>query len=369
MTHLQEGDSVMAVGTTIRPGAERGSGGALAQLRAGTAIPAHPLALTAEGEFDERHQRALTRYQLAAGVGGIAVGVHSTEFAIRDRGLFAPVLELAAETVRAHAARTTVLVAGACGPTQQAVDEALLAAELGYDAVLLSPGGLEGASERELIERTRAVGEILPVIAFYLQPAVGGRLLSRDYWRALADVDSVVAIKAAPFDRYATLDVLRAVAGSGREDLTVYTGNDDAILHDLLTPLDYPSADGMRTTWMRGGLLGHWAVWTRRVVEMFEQVQRVQAGDVTELPSLLRLAPQVTDANSAVFDSAHNFLGCIPGIKEVLRRQGLLASIRCLDPHEQLSPGQLAEIDRVTSAYPWLTDDEFVAEHLDSWLS
>lgn len=341
-------------------------------LHAGTTIPALPLALTDDGVFDARHQRAIIRYQLAAGVGGLAVGVHSTEFAIRDPqvGLFRPVLELAAETVHREATtKDTVLVAGACGPTRQAVAEAELAAELGYHAVLLSPGGIGDVTEAELIERTRAVAEVLPVIGFYLQPAVGGRLLSQRYWHDLAAIDGVVAIKAAPFDRYATLDVLRAVAASGREDLVVYTGNDDSIIHDLITPFEYPSLDAVHTTWMRGGLLGHWAVWARRVVEMFERVQRVQAGDATELPDLLRLAPQVTDANSAIFDPAHGFRGCIPGIKEVLRRQGLLASVRCLDPDERLSEGQAAQIDRVTAAYPWLTDDEFVAEHLDAWLS
>lgn len=341
----------------------------LALLGAGTTIPAQPLALTDDGAFDSQHQRAVTRYHLACGVGGLAVGVHSTEFAIRDVGLFSPVLELTAETVRREAAGTTVLVAGACGATRQAVAESELAAQLGYDAVLLSPGGLGDVTEAELIERTRAVGEVLPVIGFYLQPAVGGRVLSEWYWRELAALEAVVAIKAAPFNRYATLDVLRAVAASGREDLVVYTGNDDAIVHDLVTPFEFPLGEGTHTLWMRGGLLGHWAVWARRVVEMFERVQQVQSGDVTELPRLLRLAPQITDANSAVFDSAHNFRGCIPGIKEVLRRQGLLASTRCLDPAEQLSDGQLAQIDRVSTAYPWLTDDEFVAEHLDKWLS
>ncbi|TDE92792.1 dihydrodipicolinate synthase family protein [Occultella glacieicola] len=362
MTHAGTEAALIAPGTSD----------ALALLRTGTVIPAHPLALTEAGSFDERHQRALTRYQLAAGVGGVAVGVHSTEFAIReaDVGLLAPVLELAAETVRAEATRTTILVGGAVGPTAQAVSEAELAAGLGYHAVLLSPGGLAGASEADLVARTRAVAEVLPVIGFYLQPAVGGRALSQQYWHDMAAIEGVVAIKAAPFDRYATLDVLRAVADCGRDDLVVYTGNDDSILHDLITPLGYPDgAGGLRSLWMRGGLLGQWAVWTRRAVEMFERVQRLRGGDGSELPGLLRLAPQLTDANSAVFDAANAFRGCIPGIKEVLRRQGLLDSIRCLDPDEQLSPGQAAELDRVTAAYPWLTDDTFIAEHRDGWLS
>lgn len=342
-----------------------------AALSTGLVIPAQPLALQEDGSFDERHQRAVTRYQLAAGVGGLAVAVHSTEFAIRDPGvgLLAPVLELVAETARSEAGRDVVMVAGACGPTSQAVAEAELARGLGYGAVLLSPGGLEGHDEAELVERTRAVAEVLPVIGFYLQEAVGGRVLSPAYWRALLEIDGVVGIKAAPFDRYGTVDVLRSVALSGRgAEVTVYTGNDDAIVHDLVTPFDYPADGHTVRTWMRGGLLGQWAVWTREAVRLLERVQAYRDGDGAGIGPLLRLAPQLTDANGAVFDAANGFRGCIPGIKEVLHGQGLLGSTRCLDPDERLSPGQAEEIARVRRAYPWLTDDDFVAEHLDEWL-
>lgn len=339
-------------------------------LRAGTVIPAHPLALDGNGVFDERRQRALTRYQLDAGAGGTAVGVHSTEFAIREprHGLLQPVLELAAETVAEQSDRPVLLVSGACGPVAQAVSEAELAASLGYHAVLLSPGGLDAMSEKEHVDRARAVAEVLPVVGFYLQPAVGGRRFTQRYWAELATVPGVIAIKAAPFDRYATIDVLRAVAAAGRgDDLVVYTGNDDNIVHDLLTPYG-PTADGTAVR-MRGGLLGQWAVWTRRAVEMLDQVRAADSGDDDALRSLLELAPQLTDANAAVFDAANAFRGCVPGIKEVLRRQGLLSSTRCLDPNEVLSPGQADELDRVCAAYPWLTDDEFVAENLDRWLA
>jgi len=348
-------------------GGAPGEASALDLLAAGTVIPAHPLALDAERRLDERHQRALTRYYLASGAGGIAVGVHTTQFEIRDSAvaLLRPVLELAAETADKEAGRPVVKIAGACGYTAQAVAEAELAAELGYDAVLLSPA-VPGADETGLLERARAVGEVLPVVGFYLQEAVGGRYLSADYWRAFADIPSVVAIKAAPFDRYRTAEVIAAVAASDRaHEVALYTGNDDAILTDLLTP--YRTAGG-ELRWFAGGLLGQWAVWTSRAVEMLAQVRAARAGDQQLMTDLLCRAPQLSEANAAVFDVRNAFRGCVPGVHEVLRRQGLLAGTWCLNPAERLSPRQAEEIARVADAYPWLTDDAFVAEHRDDWL-
>ncbi|WP_329172637.1 dihydrodipicolinate synthase family protein [Streptomyces sp. NBC_01477] len=341
-------------------------GTALGLLSAGTVIPAHPLALTAQRRLDERRQRALTRYYLAAGAGGVAVAVHTTQFEIREpaTGLLRPVLELAAETVDKEAGRPVVKIAGACGYTAQAVAEAELAAEFGYDAVLLSPA-VPGADEAGLLERARAVGEVLPVIGFYLQDSVGGSYLSADYWRALAEIPSVVAIKTAPFDRYRTADVIAAVAASDRaEEVVLYTGNDDAILTDLLTP--YETAQGLR--WFAGGLLGQWAVWTRTAVDLLAEVRAARAGDHALMTDLLRRSPQLSEANAAVFDARNAFRGCIAGVHEVLRRQGLLAGTWCLDPDERLSPEQAEEIARVAEAYPWLTDDDFVTEHRDDWL-
>ncbi|MGI5441200.1 dihydrodipicolinate synthase family protein [Streptomyces shenzhenensis] len=336
-------------------------------LARGTVVPAHPLALDAERRLDERRQRALTRYYLAAGAGGIAVGVHTTQFAIREPsvGLLRPVLELAAETVDREAGRPVVRVAGACGYTAQAVAEAELAAGLGYDAVLLSPQ-VPGADEAGLLDRARAVGEVLPVIGFYLQEAVGGRYLSPSFWRALADIPSVVAIKTAPFDRYRTAEVVDAVANADRAaDVALYTGNDDAIITDLLTP--YRTRDGT-LRWFAGGLLGQWAAWTHTAVRLLAEVRRARAGDHDLTVELLRRAPQLTEANAAVFDVRGAFRGCIAGVHEVLRRQGLLDGTWCLDPAEQLSPGQAEELTRVCKAHPWVTDDTFVAEHLDDWL-
>jgi dihydrodipicolinate synthase/N-acetylneuraminate lyase len=340
-------------------------------LREGCVIPAHPLALDQTRRIDERRQRALTRYYLSAGAGGLAVGVHTTEFAIRDPqwNLLEPVLAQAADTVRTEADRPVVLVAGACGDTAQAVAEAELAASLGYHYVLLSPGGIAHLDEDQLVERTAAVAEVLPVIGFYLQPAVGGRWLSASYWSRLAEIPRLAAIKVAPFDRYATLDVLRAVGSSGRSDeIAVYTGNDDNILLDLLTPFEFTVGGQTVRKHVVGGLLGQWAVWTRPAVEQLARV-RAAREDGADMTALLTLAAQLTDANAAVFDAANEFHGCIPGIKEVLRRQGLLDGRWCLDPAEELSGGQADEISRVAAAYPWLTDDDFVAEHLDQWLS
>jgi dihydrodipicolinate synthase/N-acetylneuraminate lyase len=330
------------------------------RLRQGTVIPAHPLALTAERKLDERRQRALTRYYVAAGAGGIAVGVHTTQFEIRlpQHDLLRPVLELAAEETR----RTEVVrVAGIVGPTAQALREAELAAGLGYHAGLVSLAALRDASVDQLIEHCRAVASVLPVFGFYLQPAVGGRLLPYAFWRRFAEIDGVVAIKIAPFNRYQTLDVLRGVVDAGRAgDIALYTGNDDTILADLLTPFRIGGVD-VRIV---GGLLGHWAVWTRRAAEIFARARTCPA-----TPELLTLAAEITDANAAFFDAANGFHGCIAGLHEVLRRQGLMAGRWCLNPAEDLSPGQMEEIDRVYRAYPHLDDDAFVREHLDRWLA
>lgn len=327
-------------------------------LRRGLVIPAHPLALTARRRLDERRQCALTRYYLAAGAGGLAVGVHTTQFAIREKGLLPPVLGLAAETAR-EAPLKPVLIAGICGPTKQAVAEACLARGLGYDAGLLSLAALREAGERELVEHARAVGGVIPLVGFYLQPAVGGRVLPRSFWRRFAALPSVVAIKIAPFNRYQTLDVLHAVVESGRADeIALYTGNDDTIVTDLLTTFDVGGCK-LRIV---GGLLGQWAVWTRRAVELHRQIRRGVSA------ALLTKAAQVTDCNAAFFDAANGFAGCIAGLHEVLRRQGLLRGLWCLDPKEGLSRGQKAEIDRVYAAYPRLNDDAFVAAHRDSWL-
>ncbi len=316
----------------------------------GLVIPAHPLALNAERKLDERRQRGLTRYYMASGAGGIAVGVHTTQFAIRDVGLYRPVLQLAREETRNS---DIAAIAGVVGPVKQAVAEAEIARELGYHCVLLSPGGLPQASIEELIERARAVAEVLPVMGFYLQPSVGGRLLPYEFWLRFAEIENVVAIKMAPFNRYQTLDVMRAVAASGRaEEIALYTGNDDNIVVDLLTEYRFGDVQ-LRIV---GGLLGHWAVWTHTAVRMLERLKG------SFVPDFLTLNVQVTDCNAAFFDVANNFHGCIAGIHEVLRRQGLLEGRWCLDPHEDLSPGQMEEIDRVYAAYPHLNDDRFVRE-------
>jgi dihydrodipicolinate synthase/N-acetylneuraminate lyase len=346
-----------------------------ATMRRGVVIPAHPLALNASRRLDERRQRALTRYYHAAGAGGVAVGVHTTQFAIREprHGLLRPVLELASETVQRldrDTGRSTLRIAGICGPSSQAVAEAVLARELGYHAGLLSLGGaLRDAAEAELMEHAWSVAREIPLVGFYLQPAAGGRILSHAFWRRFVEIPNVVAIKIAPFNRYQTLDVLRAVAESGREDLGLYTGNDDSIVADLITPWQVAAGSGMRELRIVGGLLGHWAVWTRRAVDLLGECHAaVAATGNAPHPGLLRLAGQVTEANAALFDVAHGFRGCIAGIHEVLRRQGLLEGVWCLDPSEGLSPGQARELDRICRSYPHLVDDEFVAEHRDQWL-
>ena len=342
--------------------------GAHAHLLSGVVIPAHPLALTAARRLDERRQRALSRYYLEAGAGGLAVGVHTTQFAIRDRqhGLYEPVLALAADALRhsrAPESRTVAMIAGIIGPTAQAVSEAQIARQLGYDAGLLSLAAFPDASDDELIAHCRAVADVIPVFGFYLQPAVGGRVLGYSFWRRFAEIEKVWAVKIAPFDRYRTQETVRAIVDSGRSDIALYTGNDDNIVNDLLTP--FHSSKGSR--WMAGGLLGQWAVGTRRAVELLGRAQEARASGNAPV-SLIGEGAGLTDYNAALFDARHAFRGCIAGIHEVLRRQGLLAGIWCLDERETLSPGQREEIDRVCAAYPFLSDDAFIAEHLDDWL-
>jgi dihydrodipicolinate synthase/N-acetylneuraminate lyase len=346
---------------------------AAAALRRGVVLPALPLALNTQRRLDERRQRALCRYYLAAGAGGIAVAVHTTQFDIRlpHHGLLRPVLTIAAEEMHHHqtaTGRTPLRIAGLCGPIQSAVAEAQLARELGYHAGLLSLAALPAANDAELLAHCRAVAEVLPLIGFYLQPAVGGRVLSYRFWRQFAEIDRVAAIKIAPFNRYQTLDVLRAVVEAGRDDIALYTGNDDHIALDLLTPFCFQTPQGQRCRHIVGGLLGQWAVWTRKAVTLLEECHAlVQQGGAIPAEMLQR-SVQITDANAAIFDAANGFAGCIAGIHEILRRQGLLEGTWCLDPHETLSPGQAEEIERVYRDYPHLQDDAFVAEHREEWL-
>lgn len=345
---------------------------ARAHLKSGVVIPAHPLALTPGRMLDERRQRALTRYYLDAGAGGVAVGVHTTQFAIREarHGMYRPVLELAAETVRDAMERTPrpfVKVAGLAGTTAQATAEAGIAKSLGYDTGLLSLGALPDATDAELIAHCRAVAEVIPLFGFYLQPAVGGRVLSYGFWREFAEIENVWAVKIAPFDRYRTLDAVRGIAAAGREDIALYTGNDDSIVNDLVAPYPVTVGGARRVRLLDGGLLGQWAVWTRSAVTLLERCKAARAAHAVD-EALLREGSELTDANAAIFDAAHAFAGCIPGIHEVLRRQGLMAGVWCLDTQERLSPGQAGEIERVCRSYPWLADDVFVREHLESWM-
>lgn len=362
----------MTVDTRIRP-ATQFDGQVRAAVNRGLVIPACPLALNSNRKLDERRQRALLRYYFAAGAGGLAVGVHTTQFAIRapQNGLLSPVLALAAEEMdRADRTRAVPLlrIAGVCGTTVQALAEAELAREHGYHVGLLSLGGLIGFSEAALLAHCRQVAEILPLVGFYLQPAVGGRVLPYSFWRRFAEIESVVAIKIAPFNRYQTLDVVRAVIDAGRADIALYTGNDDHIILDLLTPLRFQRNGRGVERHLVGGLLGQWAVWTHQAVKLLDRCHYLIDSGRPIPADLLRLHAELTDANAAIFDAANGFAGCIAGVHEVLRRQGLLEGIWCLDPAETLSPGQAEEIDRVCHAYPHLADDLFVCEQRDDWL-
>lgn len=337
-------------------------------LKNGTVIPAIPLALNDDGSFNEHGQRVLCRYYLDAGVGGIAIAVHTTQFEIRDPkvNLFKTVLEIASEEIakfEEKTGKTIVKVSGVCGLAEQACAEAEIAKSLGFDAVLLSPGGLADKDDNYLIERTKAVASVMPVIGFYLQTACGGRVLNYDYWKQICAIENVVAIKCASFNRYSTADVVRAVALSPRGgDIGLYTGNDDNIVVDLLTKYKFEVDGKVIERGFDGGLLGHWSVWTKSVCDMFEKIKDAQAN--TEW---LTLAAQITDANSAVFDSANGFAGVIAGVHEVLYRQGLMKSVRCINPDEKLSRGQAEELDRVYRMYPHLNDDAFVKENLSKW--
>lgn len=347
---------------------------AQAALQRGLVIPACPLALTSARRLDERRQRALVRYYLAAGAGGLAVGVHTTQFSIRDPqwGIFQPVLRLVADEIdrqQRHREAPFVRIAGICGSTRQALPEAEFVRGCGYHFALLSLGALRAATEEELLQHCRQVAGIIPIIGFYLQPAAGGRLLSYSFWRKLAEIDHVAGIKVAPFNRYQTVDVVRAVAESGRDDLALYTGNDDHIVLDLVTPFRFHAdAQSVKRQFV-GGLLGQWAVWTSKAVELHRECRRLALRGAPVPAEMLMLANELTDVNAAVFDVANNFAGCIPGIHEVLRRQGLLEGTWCLDPNETLSPGQADEIDRVYRAYPHLNDDTFVRDNLNQWLA
>jgi hypothetical protein len=375
----------------------------LAQLRTalqkGLAIPAMPLALTASRKLDERRQRALCRYYIAAGAGGIAAAVHTTQFAIRDpkHALLKPVLELVGEEFtraekksedggwsiedggdeRSISAPSSILhssslrfvrVAGVCGISDQAMREATLANDLNYHAALLSLAALKNATEDQLIEHCRSIAQIIPLIGFYLQPAVGGRVLPHSFWQRFAEIENVVAFKIAPFNRYQTIDVIRAIAETGRDDIALYTGNDDNIVNDLITPYRFKIGSRQIERRITGGLLGHYAVWIKKSVDVLHTCQLSTIGN--SIPTdLLRLNIEVTDSNAAFFDAANNYQGCIAGLHEILRRQGLLEGIWCLDENETLSPGQAEELTRVTNAYPHLCDDEFVAENRDAWLN
>ena len=341
----------------------------LALLHKGVVIPAHPLALDAQRKLDPRRQRALTRYYLDAGAGGLAVGVHTTQFAIREAGLYRMVLDLAMKTSVEWARRPAVMVAGIVGRTAQAIQEAQLAVELGYHAGLLSLAAMKGSSEDEMIAHAKAVAREIPLVGFYLQPAVGGIVLPTSFWRRFAAIDNVVAIKIAPFNRYRTLDVVRGVVEAGAVDrVTLYTGNDDHIVPDLVTPYAIAHQGKVVCVRIRGGLLGHWSVWVRKAVELLDQAH-LAAGANAVPADLLALDSQVTDCNAAIFDVANNFHGVIAGCHEILRRQGLLDGIWCLDPAESLGPGQKEEIDRVYAAYPHLNDDAFVQQNLERWLT
>ncbi|NMA20697.1 MAG: dihydrodipicolinate synthase family protein [Lentisphaerae bacterium] len=345
----------------------------LAVLRQGTVIPAMPLALNSKREFQALRQRALARYYIDAGAGGIAVGVHSTQFEIRDPAinLFEKVLRTVSEAIdewSQKSGRRILKIAGVCGRTDQALYEADFAVQHGYHAGLLSLSAYRQDSQEAMLEHCRKVAERIPLIGFYLQPAVGGRVLPYSFWREFAEIDNLIAIKMAPFNRYQTLDVVRAVCEAGREkEITLYTGNDDNIVVDLLTEYCLLTSKGEKRVCIKGGLLGHWCVWTQAAVKLLRELHEISSRKAVPA-ELLSLAVQVTDCNAAFFDAANNFKGCIPGIHEVLRRQGLLEGTWCLNPQEVLSCGQSEEIDRVYRSYPQLHDDLFVKANLERWL-
>jgi dihydrodipicolinate synthase/N-acetylneuraminate lyase len=340
------------------------------KLSAGQVIPAHPLALTEDGKLDEVRQRALTRYYIAAGAGGLAVGVHNTQFQIHDPkvGLYRPVLELAMDAARTSGADMPVMIAGVCGKTEQAVNEAEWAVEYGYHMGLLSLSAMKGLPNDELIKHCRSVAQVIPLVGFYLQPAVGGMVLDSGFWAELAEIPNLMGVKIAPFNRYYTIDVLRAVAGSSRkDDIALYTGNDDTIIADLLTRYELKAGGQSVKLNIAGGLLGQWACWTKRAVETLQRIKEVRSTE--SVPAeLLTLAVQLTEANGAIFDVDNGFHGCIAGTSYVLSRVGLVSGPWTLDPNESLSPGQKEKIERIIAAYPHLTDDDFVREHLDEWM-
>ncbi len=346
------------------------------KLRQGTVIPAMPLAIDEKRHLDQKHQKALIRYYLDSGAGGIAAGVHTTQFEIRspEFGLLRPILSLVSQEIDNYSNKASgqiLKISGVCGKTFQAVDEAALAEDLGFHAVLLSLSAMADSDTRSLINHCRAVAKIMPLFGFYLQPSVGGRDLSYSFWREFAEIENVAGIKIAPFNRYKTLDVVRAVADAGREnEIPLYTGNDDNIVADLLTEYLVPARDDVKRIRIVGGLLGHWSVWTRKAVELLSEIHACTAGPGLPIPGeLLSRGQQITDANAAFFDAANNYKGCIAGIHEVLKMQGLMAGTWCLNPDEKLSAGQLQEIKRVHKAYPHLNDDEFVRANLQRWLS
>ena len=345
----------------------------LKSLHKGAVIPALPLALNKDRKLDERRQRALIRYYLDAGAGGVAVAVHTTQFEIRqpEINLYEPVLGIAREEFDSFSERSKkplIRIAGVIGQTEQASREARLALDQAYHAALLSLAAFPDASNKNILSHCRTLAEIIPLVGFYLQPAVGGRILDVHFWREFASIENVVAIKIAPFNRYQTLDVVRGVIESGRsDDIALYTGNDDNILPDLLTEFKIRVGSEVISKRIVGGLLGHWAVWTRSAVRLLEDIHQGKLDG--ELGNQLTLGMQITDSNAAFFDAANNFSGCIVGLHEVLRRQGLLEGLWTLKEDEVLSPGQQEEIDRVYKAYPHLNDDEFVAKNLQKWLS
>lgn len=340
------------------------------RLHSGAFIPAHPLALTSDKNLDEKSQRALTRYYIEAGVGGLAVGVHTTQFEIRNPefNLYEKVLQLAMEEMKEHGnPEQLVKVAGICGHTEQAAYEAEFSKSIGYDLGLLSFRGLDYLSEDELIKHVKEIAEIIPIFGFYLQPAVGGRVFSYEFWKEFTEIPNVHAIKIAPFNRYFTLDVVRAVCHSSRNDeIALYTGNDDNIINDLLTTYAFKINNKKITKNIVGGLLGHWSVWVKKAVEIFEQIKKIRKKNVIS-SEFLTLNEEITDVNSAFFDAANDFKGSIAGINEVLHRQGLLQGNWCLSEKEKLSPGQSEEIDRVIKQYPHLSDDKFIKENLKKW--